>query len=43
MAKKDTDSAPRAPRTWNWTLALLGLLVLPALALARLGLVFNRS
>jgi uncharacterized membrane protein YsdA (DUF1294 family) len=30
-------------RTWNWTLALLGLLLLPALALARLGLTFNRS
>lgn len=30
-------------RTWNWTLALLALLVLPALALARMGLVFNRT
>lgn len=43
MAKKDAASDSPAPRSWNWTLALLGLLVLPALALARLGLVFNRS
>lgn len=31
----------KTTRTWNWTLALLGLLLLPTLALGRLGLRVN--
>lgn len=30
-------------RSWNWLLALLALLLLPALALGRLGLIVDRS
>jgi uncharacterized membrane protein YsdA (DUF1294 family) len=30
-------------RSWNWLLALLALLLLPALALGRLGLTFDRA
>lgn len=32
-----------AERNWNWLLALLALLLLPALALGRLGLTVNRT
>lgn len=32
-----------AERSWNWLLALLALLLLPALALGRLGLSVNRT
>lgn len=47
----DDDASPSARQPagakgaadWNWLLALLALLLLPALALGRLGLTFDRA